>query len=142
MLENISTPLTCNFIKKQTMAQIFSCEFFEIFKSSFFTEHLWTTASVVFAILLLLKKRGLTVIQKLLASVILLEFKLLKYGFSHVLKLLHISSLAFCNLSGYTCARLLKFIRHFRHYHDFFPKTFCHETIVVISDIFVYREQI
>ena len=35
----------CNFIKKDTLAQVFSCEFCEIFKNTFFTEHLWTTAS-------------------------------------------------------------------------------------------------
>ena len=34
-----------NFIKKETLAQVFSCEFCEIFKNTFFTEHLWTTAS-------------------------------------------------------------------------------------------------
>ena len=28
------------------MAQVFSCEFWENFKNTFFTEHLWTTASV------------------------------------------------------------------------------------------------
>ena len=33
-----------NFIKKETLAQVFSCEFYEIFKNAFFTEHLWTTA--------------------------------------------------------------------------------------------------
>ena len=32
-------------IKKEALAQVFSCEFCEIFKSTFFTEHLWTTAS-------------------------------------------------------------------------------------------------
>ena len=36
----------CNFIKKETLAQVFSCEFCEISKKAFFTEHLWTTASV------------------------------------------------------------------------------------------------
>ena len=35
-----------NFIKKDTLAQVFSCEFCEILKNTFFTEHLWTTASV------------------------------------------------------------------------------------------------
>ena len=35
-----------NFIKKETLAQMFSCEFCEISKNIFFTEHLWTTASV------------------------------------------------------------------------------------------------
>ena len=41
------SPEDCNFIKKETMAQVFSCEFYEIFKNIFFTEHLWTTASEV-----------------------------------------------------------------------------------------------
>ena len=36
-------PEACNFIKKETLAQVFSCEFCEISKSTFFTEHLWTT---------------------------------------------------------------------------------------------------
>ena len=33
------------FIKEET--QVFSCEFCEIFKNTFFTEHLWTTAFVI-----------------------------------------------------------------------------------------------
>ena len=33
------------FIKKVTLAQVFSCEFCEISKNTFFTEHLWATAS-------------------------------------------------------------------------------------------------
>ena len=28
-------------IKKETLAQVFSCNFCEIFKNTFFTEHLW-----------------------------------------------------------------------------------------------------
>ena len=39
-------PEICNFIKKETLAQVFSCEFCEISKNTFFTEHLWTTASI------------------------------------------------------------------------------------------------
>ena len=35
----------CNFIKKETLAQLFSYEFGEISKNTFFTEHLLTTAS-------------------------------------------------------------------------------------------------
>ena len=31
--------------KKETLAQAFSCEFCEIFKNTFFTKQLWTTAS-------------------------------------------------------------------------------------------------
>ena len=38
--------LACNFIKKETLAQVFSCEFCGISKNTFFTEQLWTTASV------------------------------------------------------------------------------------------------
>ena len=35
-----------NFIKKDTLAQVFSCEFWEISKNTFITEHLRTTASL------------------------------------------------------------------------------------------------
>ena len=35
----------CNVIKKETLAQVFSCEFCEISKNTFFTEHLRATAS-------------------------------------------------------------------------------------------------
>ena len=35
----------CNHIKKETLTQVFFCEFYEISKNSFFTEHLWVTAS-------------------------------------------------------------------------------------------------
>ena len=36
----------CNFIKQETLAQVFSYEFCEISKNTFFIEHLWTTASL------------------------------------------------------------------------------------------------
>ena len=36
----------CNFIKKQTLAQVFSCESCEISRNTFFTKHLLATASV------------------------------------------------------------------------------------------------
>ena len=32
--------------KKETLAQVFSCEFCQISKNTFFTEHLWTSAFV------------------------------------------------------------------------------------------------
>ena len=32
--------------KKETLAQVFSCEFCEISKNIIFTEHLWATASI------------------------------------------------------------------------------------------------
>ena len=37
----------CNFIKKDTLTQVFSSEFCEISKNTFFTEPLWATASVL-----------------------------------------------------------------------------------------------
>ena len=36
----------CNFIKKETLAQVFSCKFCEISKNNFFVEHVWSTASI------------------------------------------------------------------------------------------------
>ena len=36
----------CNFIKKETLAQVFSCKFCEIPKKTFFIKHQWATASV------------------------------------------------------------------------------------------------
>ena len=36
---------TRNFIKKETLTQVFSCEFCEISKNTFLTDHLWATAS-------------------------------------------------------------------------------------------------
>ena len=38
-------PEVCNFIKKETLTQVFSCEICEISKNIFFTEHLLATAS-------------------------------------------------------------------------------------------------
>ena len=35
----------CNFIKKETLAQVFSCKFSKSSKNIFFTEHLWAIAS-------------------------------------------------------------------------------------------------
>ena len=32
-------------LKKETLVQMFSCEFCELSRNTFFTEHLWTTAS-------------------------------------------------------------------------------------------------
>ena len=34
-----------NFIKKETLVKVISCVFYEISKNTFFTEHLWATAS-------------------------------------------------------------------------------------------------
>ena len=37
----------CNFIKKESLVQVLSCEFCEISKNIFFTEHRRTTAAVI-----------------------------------------------------------------------------------------------
>ena len=37
------------FIKKEALTQVFSCDFYEISKNTFFIEHLRTTASVNFS---------------------------------------------------------------------------------------------
>ena len=37
----------CNFIKIETQAQLFPCEFCETSKNTFFTEHAWATASII-----------------------------------------------------------------------------------------------
>ena len=44
--ERCSQKSCCNFIEKETLAQVFSCEFCEISKNAFLTEHLQTAASV------------------------------------------------------------------------------------------------
>ena len=44
-VNQISLPQACNFIKKETLVRVFSCEFCEISKNTFFTEHLRATAS-------------------------------------------------------------------------------------------------
>ena len=44
-----------NFIKKEALAHLFSCEFCEISKSNIFTEYLWATASILPALLTLSK---------------------------------------------------------------------------------------
>ena len=41
-------PWACNYIKKETLALVLSCEFCKISKNTFFTEHLWTAASQLF----------------------------------------------------------------------------------------------
>ena len=38
---------TCNFIKKETPTQVFSCEYCEIFKNTYFEERLRTAGSVI-----------------------------------------------------------------------------------------------
>ena len=53
-----------HFIKKETPTQVFSCEFCEFFKNTFFTEHLRKTASVAYNL------RCLRLLSRVLALVI------------------------------------------------------------------------
>ena len=41
----VSLSMACNFIKKEALTQVFSCEFCETSKNTFFTEHLRTNVS-------------------------------------------------------------------------------------------------
>ena len=43
--KTIPKPEACSFIKKEFLAQVLSCEFCDISKNTFSTEHLRTTAS-------------------------------------------------------------------------------------------------
>ena len=44
-LFNKVTGQCCNFIKKETLTQVFPYEFCEISKNTYSTEHIWTNAS-------------------------------------------------------------------------------------------------
>ena len=61
----VTKPEACNFIKKETLAQVFSSEFGEICKSNFFTEHLRATASGFFLDLPPIEYQLLTVLGQL-----------------------------------------------------------------------------
>ena len=56
-LQENTWPRTCNFIKKETLAQVFSCEFCEISKNIFSYRTPPVAASVFFNVSLLLPKR-------------------------------------------------------------------------------------
>ena len=46
-LNKVAGPQACNLIKSENLAQVFFCEYCVIFNNTVFTEHLWTTASVL-----------------------------------------------------------------------------------------------
>ena len=48
---------TCNFIQKETSAQVFSCELCKISNNIFFTENVWATASTFLPVVSALKRR-------------------------------------------------------------------------------------
>ena len=45
LLQKLRARGRCNFIKKETLAQVFSGEFCQVFKNTYFKEHLRTAAS-------------------------------------------------------------------------------------------------
>ena len=69
---NKTAGLACNFIKIETLAQVFSCEFCEVSKNTFFTEHLWATASAHY------KAQNLTILNGECKQVWFLQPQLLK----------------------------------------------------------------
>ena len=67
----------CNFIEKENLAKVFSCQFCEISKNSFFIEHLWC----------LLLELNVTVAQTKGAAIILnTEIRVSKGTFSCTLE--------------------------------------------------------
>ena len=82
---------------------------------------LFSRRMTVLAVLFLLEHRGLTVFQNFLVSVILLEFKLLKYCcFVFFRAFVHLFLLLSIVLKIYAIARFIEFITQFRPYHSFF----------------------
>ena len=63
--------------KKETLAQVFSCEFCEISKKAFFTEHLWTTAS------------GFGIVLRKMLELEYLKLELTQYRFENLPICLH-----------------------------------------------------
>ena len=61
---NKVTGLACNFIQKETLAQVLFCEFCEISKSAFLTEHVRVTASVSCYIILRSSRRHSPSVRK------------------------------------------------------------------------------
>ena len=69
------SPEACNFIEKETLTQAFSCESCEISKNTFFTEHLWTTASEPPLKKIEFKKQFWTILNNFLKISILYIYK-------------------------------------------------------------------
>ena len=70
----------CNFIKKEILPQVFSCAFCEISKNTFFTEHLWTTASGVVRVIGFLKKIDNSSSDKFLSPIPVSDWLIFRCG--------------------------------------------------------------
>ena len=73
------------FIKKETLAEVFSCEFYGISEKTFFTEHLWTTVSVIKNNIL---RSGENFPENLSASTILIELLRAIGSFSNLIMIM------------------------------------------------------
>ena len=58
----------CNFIKKEALRQVFSCEFYQISKNSVFIEHLLAFASEALIILYMFSPFSFVFINALISS--------------------------------------------------------------------------
>ena len=74
-----------NFVKKETLEQALSCEFSDIFKNTFYTEHLWTTASA-HSSLVLLSKIYLDIREKIVTLLTLENWTLSLYKKKQLLR--------------------------------------------------------
>ena len=114
-------------------------------------DYLWFSwRMIVFAVLLLLEKMSLMVIQSFFVFVILLELKLLKFfvvavaavAFLHVLKFLYIYSFVFCNFASlYLSERFIQFVAQFPLYWHSFLWLFSWKDWCYFWSFFAYREQ-
>ena len=86
---------TCNFIKKEALVLVVSCEFREIPKNTFFTEHLWTTASISLNFDLISQKFSLSH-PKYNQGVFLITFNYLSIITFDLTKLSRLSPRRFC----------------------------------------------
>ena len=101
-------PEACNCIKKETPVQLFSCEFCEISKNTFFTEPPWTTASVVLqstvAVLFSRIRTRIVQAQNLLAVCLINEINFLSL-FKHFVKTIYHHRKSSCKKKD-KCVRL------------------------------------
>ena len=49
--------ISCNFLKQETLAQLFSCNYCEIFNNTFFAEYIWLSATEYCKILKIFESR-------------------------------------------------------------------------------------
>ena len=110
----------CNFIKKETPAQVFSCGFLKILKNTFFTEHLrWLllqvslliSCKIYLIIMFSCKQKSSNTLQDLRASVVhKLPNEVFWYVHKNVNSIIPICLLVFYHLCQSLLVLLLPFI--------------------------------